>query len=171
MKNRYLYLILGTLFLLCVALVVMPEVIHNSGDKPGENITESPKGEPKSGDTPTGSENNQTPTPQVRESKGGAKEKQIENTPIPRQQVPDERSDYDFSLRKATDPHYRWNAEKRCFDESNFPGQFEDRLGPEVNGYFPEWLSEVKLDNGCSFFFHPTQGRENAPIDPNEARG
>jgi hypothetical protein len=81
-----------------------------------------------------------------------------------------EKSNYGDAF-KRDDPHYRWNEQYQCYDESNFPGRFEDSMGEEKDGYYPYWLSAVKNDNGCTFYFHPTQGRENAPIPEGEGRG
>ncbi len=74
--------------------------------------------------------------------------------------LPQTISDYSTDP-KSLDPHYQWNEEKKCFDESNFPGVFHEQLGEMVGGVYPEWLSVMQLNNGCRFFFHPTQGQEN----------
>lgn len=63
---------------------------------------------------------------------------------------------------KSASSNFRWQPGLYCFDESNFAGVFQEQIGePDETGYYPDWLSEVRLENGCSFFFHPTQGREN----------
>lgn len=65
--------------------------------------------------------------------------------------------------QKSASPHFRYRPELYCFDESNFAGVFhevEPATFPD-----PNWLSEVKMDNGCSFFFHPNQGQGNGQPD------
>lgn len=65
--------------------------------------------------------------------------------------------------QKSANPHFRWRPELYCFDESNFAGIFHEV--PPVDFPDPNWLSEVKLENGCSFFFHPNQGQGNGAPD------
>lgn len=60
---------------------------------------------------------------------------------------------------KSASPNFRYRPELYCFDESNFAGIFH-AVEP-VTFPDPNWLSEVKLENGCSFFFHPNQGQGN----------
>lgn len=68
--------------------------------------------------------------------------------------------------QKSASPNFRYRPELYCFDESNFAGIFQEQLGEDDGtGYYPDWLSEMKLDNGCSFFFHPNQGHGNGAPD------
>lgn len=68
--------------------------------------------------------------------------------------------------QKSASPNFRYRPELYCFDESNFAGIFQEQLGEDDGtGYYPDWLSEMKLENGCSFFFHPNQGHGNGAPD------
>lgn len=64
---------------------------------------------------------------------------------------------------KSASANFRYRPELYCFDESNFPGIFHEVEPVD----FPDanWLSEMKLSNGCSFFFHPNQGMGNMSDD------
>lgn len=64
---------------------------------------------------------------------------------------------------KIANPHFKYRPELYCFDESNFAGVFhvvEAMDYPDKNS-----LDEMKLGNGCSFFFHPNQGQGNMMSD------
>ena len=62
--------------------------------------------------------------------------------------------------------YYRWNEEKQCYDEDSFRGTFIATEPKE--GIDPDWVSAMIKNDGCVFYFHPTQGQENAPIIDNK---
>ncbi len=66
-------------------------------------------------------------------------------------------SDPDFMLHK-------WNTEKCCWDES-WNGKYEEVELDESLGYDPNWTVAFEKSDGCIYYFHPNQGRGNAPAE------
>lgn len=60
--------------------------------------------------------------------------------------------------------YIKWNTEKMCYDESNFP-IFHDVPNNESLGYDPNWLVCTPNPDGCSYCMHPNQGHGNNPPD------
>lgn len=180
MKNIKYYILVALPLLLLVAVIadhkVFPKDVDNSVDNTSQNEQPTPtptvSAEPTA--TPnTGSDNvrqaipsnSPTPVDEDADACGGADQdaeaagwRVLSCDPLRVMAL----SEWN---ERVNNPHFRYRPELYCFDESNFAGHFHEQIGePDSTGYYPDWLSEMKLNNGCSFFFHPTQGRENAPI-------
>lgn len=65
---------------------------------------------------------------------------------------------------EGSDELQRWNEAKQCYDVSDYPPTFEarEKVG---DGYDPNWVSATPMANGCTFYFHPTQGVGNGPAE------
>lgn len=174
--------------LLCLAVLVLVAsvplvVIHSFGDNNGDNLTQNEEHQspaiqsnlsPVQTDTPTEGAASTSVSGDTNSGSTRSKGMDAGNTSCDEEGArkagwkvlscdPLRLMSLEEWSAKSSNPHFRYRPELYCFDESNFAGIFHEVEPTDFPD--PNWLSEVKLDNGCSFFFHPNQGVGNGQQD------